>query len=234
MKRILLIPLVLGLVWSSLSVTSAQLATNFSMKDPKGVSSILFTLDSPYEPLSGVATGIDGSVSFDPADIQATGGEVTVQTNSLRMTLERMTEHLHSERWLDAERYPDIRFRFDRLMNVKQHAASVEGIRAGAAGTWSAEAEGELSLHGVTKRIVVPVSITWFPGKLQSRVANMEGDLMVVRSDFSIRRSDFHIDGGLPETIVSDRIDLRVRIVGVAPKTESEAATFLARIEEPK
>jgi len=201
------------------------------MKDPKGVSSILFTLDSPYEPLSGIATGIDGSVAFDPADIGATRGEVVVRTDSIRMSRDRMTEHLHSERWLDAERYREIRFRFNALRNVKQSAASVEAIQAGAAGAWSAEAEGELMLHGVTKRITVPVTVTWFPGKLQSRVANMQGDLMVVRANFSIRRSDFGIDGGLPETILSDRIDLRVRIVGVAQKP-NERAEFTAATEE--
>ncbi len=210
--------LTLLLSCASLSFAFVRQATTFSMKDPKGVSSILFTLDSPYEPLSGIATGIDGSVAFDPADVGATRGEVVVRTDSLRMTVGRMTEHLHSERWLDAERYPEIRFRFSALRNVKQSAARVEAIQAGAAGAWSAEAEGELTLHGATKRITVPVSVTWFPGKLQSRVANLQGDLMVVRADFSIRRSDFGIDGGLPETILSDRIDLQVRIVGVAQK----------------
>lgn len=200
----------------------------FSMKDPKGVSSILFTLDSPYEPLNGVATGIDGSVTFNPDDPSGTRGEVVVRTDSLRMTLDRMTEHLHSERWLDAARNPEIRFRFTSLKNIKEGAARAEAIQAGAAGAWSAEADGELTLHGVTRRLVVPVSITWFPGKLQNRVANMQGDLMVVRSNFSIRRSDFGIDGGVPETILSDRIDIQVRIVGVAPKA-SEPAHYEAR-----
>lgn len=193
------------------------------MKDPKGVSSILFTLDSPYEPLSGLATGIDGSVKFDPADVAGTEGEVSVRTDSLRMSLDLMTEHLHSATWLNARQFPEIRFRFSSLKNVRQQAASVADIRAGAAGVWSAEAEGDLSLHGVTKRIHVPVTITWFPDKLQNRVANMRGDLMAVRSNFSIFRGDFGIDGGVPDTILSDRIDIQVRIVGVAPKTDGVA-----------
>lgn len=222
MKRVSFLSLIVLLACTSLAVSLIRQVTTFSMKDPKGVSSILFTLDSPYEPLSGVATDIGGSVAFDPADISKTHGEVIVQTTSLRMTLERMTQHLHSERWLDAERHPEIRFRFSELKNVKQQAASIEELRAGAAGTWSANADGELSLHGVTKRITVPVTITWFPGKLQNRIANLLGDLMVVRSDFSILRSDFGIDGGLPKTIVSDRVEIRVRIVGVAPHPERE------------
>ena len=145
------------------------------------------------------------------------------------MTADRMTSQLHSDRWLDAERYSEIRFRFSSLRNFKQQAASVEAIRAGAAGAWSADAEGELSLHGVTRSIVVPVTVPWFPGKLQSRVANLEGDLLVVRSDFSIRRSDFRVDGDLPEAIVSDRIDLRVRIVRVERKTDESTAYATVR-----
>lgn len=228
MKRHHLILTTVFLFFACASIALMRPATTFSMKDPKGVSSILFTLDSPYEPLSGLATGIDGSVRFDPADVGATQGAVTVRTDSLRMSLDQLTQHLHSETWLKANRYPEIQFRFSNLKNVKQQAASVADIQAGAAGAWLAEADGELTLHGVTRRLVVPVSITWFPGQLQNRVANMQGDLMVVRSNFSIRRSDFGIDGGVPETILSDRIDIQARIVGVAPESEG-AARYEAR-----
>jgi len=63
------------LLCASASFGFMRQTTTFSMKDPKGVTSILFTLDSAYEPLRGFATGIDRSVLFEPADVGATLGE---------------------------------------------------------------------------------------------------------------------------------------------------------------
>jgi hypothetical protein len=46
----------------------------------------------------------------------------------------------------------------------------------------------------------------------------MKGDLLVIRSNFSINRSDFNIQPHQMESKVSDEIDLTLSIAGAAPK----------------
>ena len=38
----------------------------FDFKDPKGINNATFKLDAPLESISGSASGISGSVVFDP------------------------------------------------------------------------------------------------------------------------------------------------------------------------
>jgi hypothetical protein len=45
-----------------------------------------------------------------------------------------------------------------------------------------------------------------------------EGDLLVLRSQFSIKRSEFKINPSTPGEVVAEDIELRVSIVGLSPK----------------
>jgi polyisoprenoid-binding protein YceI len=56
------------------------------------------------------------------------------------------------------------------------------------------QAIGTLTITGVSKEIAAPVKLTYFKDKLGQRVPNVEGDPLVMRSTFSIKRSDFGIN----------------------------------------
>jgi hypothetical protein len=45
-----------------------------------------------------------------------------------------------------------------------------------------------------------------------------EGDLLVIRANFSIKRSDFNINAGQMLDKVSDEINLNLSLAGGAPK----------------
>ena len=111
MKRHLLLGLALAT-----SLTAAPLS--FDFKDPKGVNAIQFHLDSVLEPISGTASGVTGTVAFDPANPAATAGKITVATQSLVVSNATMTEHLLSPMWLDAAANPEIVFELTSLANV--------------------------------------------------------------------------------------------------------------------
>ena len=53
---------------------------------------------------------------------------------------------------------------------------------------------------------------------LGKRVPNQNGDLLVIRANFSIKRSDFGIMPGQMEEKVSDVIDLGLSIAGASPQ----------------
>ena len=55
------------------------------------------------------------------------------------------------------------------------------------------------------------------PGGIQ-RVPNQKGDLLVIRANFTIKRSDFGIMPGQMEEKVSDAIELTLSIAGASPR----------------
>ena len=46
------------------------------------------------------------------------------------------------------------------------------------------------------------------------------GDLLVLRSDFKVKRSDYNINSGNNEEKVSDEIEIKLRVAGAAPTSK--------------
>src|SRR5260221_9722687 len=92
---------------------------SFDFKDPKGVNNAVFKLDAPLEAINGSASGISGTVSFDPANPAATAGRIVVAAASLHVPNPKMKEHLHSDQWLDVTKNAEITFEAKSLGNVK-------------------------------------------------------------------------------------------------------------------
>ncbi len=201
------------LLASLLTLTGAALLgaapISFDFKDPKGVNAIQFHLDSLLEPISGTASGVTGTVSFDPAAPAATSGKIAVAAKSLVVSNATMTEHLHSKNWLDVEANPEIAFEVTKLDNV-----STKGNET------TATAHGKFTLKGVTKEIAVPVKLTHLAGAFGKRINKPEvkGDLLVIRGEFTINRGDYGIQPGKNEDKVNAEVKLSLGIVGSAPQ----------------
>src|SRR3990172_4690494 len=133
--------------------------TEFDFKDPKGVNSISFTLDSLLEPFTGVASGISGKVTFDPADPKATKGTISVETKSLHIEHKGMKETLHGPDWLDVAKNPKIEFTIKKVTDYKSAGDNVFDLTV----------VGDMTCKGVSKELTVPVKATYLPGKLGER-----------------------------------------------------------------
>lgn len=183
-------------------------AKTFSLKDPKGVNTIQFRLDGRIEQMTGHTTGISGDISFDPENPEATSGKVVIDASTIKMANPTMTEHLHSAQWIDVEKYPEITFEIVSVNDVEKTDA--------ADATWTANVAGDFTMHGVTKRITIPVSAVHLPGQLPNR-NRVPGDLLVLRSQFDLSRKDFNINTGSPVDVVSDTIHVTFSVGSFAP-----------------
>jgi polyisoprenoid-binding protein YceI len=201
MKLQYLIPLV------CLATAAYAAPQSFDFKDPKGINNAGFKLDAPLESINGSASGISGMVSFDPENPAATTGKIVVAAETLMVPNPMQKEHMHSDKWLDVTKYPEITFEAKSLANVK-----TEG------NVTTADVTGTFSLHGVSKDITAPIKLTYLKDKLSDRVPNMKGDLLVIRANFSINREDFNINKGQYEDKVADTIELTLSIAGASPK----------------
>ena len=89
---------------------------------------------------SGLFSGATGSLRLDPANPGANRLEVTVPVQSILTTVPALTDELKGEKWFDVTKFPQATF-------------TSTSVAVGPDG--SATIAGNLTLHGVTKPIVL-------------------------------------------------------------------------------
>lgn len=197
-----------GFAAISLICAAGAAETKFDFKDPKGVNTVTFHLDAPLEAISGSANGVSGEVRFDPANPGGTRGRIVVQTASMQVPNAMMKEHMLGKEWMDAATHPELVFEVTSLSNVKT-----------TGDVTTAEAAGKLTLHGITKPVTVPVKLTYLKDKLGARTnGQVQGDLLVVRAQFVVKRSEFGINPKAPADKVADEVSLALSLAGSAPR----------------
>jgi polyisoprenoid-binding protein YceI len=180
----------------------------FDFKDPKGVNNATFKLDAPLETITGAANGVSGTLTIDRDNPSATKGSIVIAAPSLHVENATMKEHMHGKDWLDSKAHPEIKFTVTGLQDFKMNG---DIATANVAGTFS--------LKGKEKPITVPAKVTLLPGALAKRSnGQMEGDLLVIRSTFTIKRSDYGVNPGAPTDKVADEIEISLAIAGASPK----------------
>jgi len=192
------------------TLTSVALAApqSFDFKDPKGVNNAVFKLDAPLESINGTASGVSGTVRFDLENPASLSGKIVVAADSLRVPNPVMQSHTVGKDWMDVATHKDISFEVKKAANLKTTGNDT-----------TADVAAKFTLRGVTKEITVPVRLTYLKDKLGARTGGkMEGDLLVIRSTFTIKRSDFGINPKAPADKVAEDIELVLSLAGAAPK----------------
>lgn len=191
----------------SVELSAAAAPQTFDFKDPKGVNTVRFDLDAPLEAISGTAKGVSGTVTYDPANPKSLDGTLVVDAASLHVGNPTMKEHMHGKDWMNVAEHSEIRFEATKVGEVKELGT----------GDVEAQVTGNFTMKGVTKEMTIPVRLTYLPGRLQER-SRVEGDLLVLRSKFTVSRREFGIMPGRNEDKVADEIELALSIAGASPK----------------
>jgi len=198
----------LSLTLLATALTAPAAEQTFDFKDPKGVNNATFKLDAVLETITGSANGVSGTLTIDRDNPAATKGSIIVAAPSLHVENAAMKEHLHGKDWLDSTAHPEIKFTIDSLSDIKMEE-----------NTATATVNGKFSLKGTEKSITVPAKVTLLPGMLGKRTnGKMEGDLVVIRSTFTIKRSDYGINPAAPTDKVADEVEISLAIAGASPK----------------
>jgi polyisoprenoid-binding protein YceI len=193
-------------VAGALATVASATPQTFDFKDPKKVNNAQFKLDAPLEAINGSADGISGTVTFDPAKPGDTKGKIVVDAATLHVGNSMMKEHMHGNQWLDTTKHKEITFESKSLKNVKTTGDKT-----------TAEVTGTLTIKGVSKEITAPISFTYLKDKLGDRMKGAKGDLLVIRSTFTIKRADFDINPKAPADKVAEEIELTLSIAGASP-----------------
>lgn len=162
-------------------------------------------MDAPLESINGSGDSISGVVKFDPEKPELTKGEIILDAKSLHVGNPVLKEHMHGKDWLNVEKFSSIRFSLNQLNDIKK-----DGIHL------LANAHGKMTIRNITLDMKVPVKLTYLKGMLEKR-NRVKGDLLVIRSKFSVKRDDFNIQAGQKLEKVANEIELSLNVAGAAP-----------------
>ena len=150
-----------------------------------------------------LAPSVAGEVIADPGDLGRSSVRLSFQAVALRVTgkgeppedVPKVQAKMISPEVLDAVRFPAITF----------HSVGVSGQAAGA-GAWTLQVEGDFALHGITKRMKLPLR------------AETTGDTLVVSGTLLLRQSAFGIKPVSVAGVVNvkDELTITYRIVAQA------------------
>ncbi len=113
-------------------------------------------------------------------------------------------EHMKSPMWLDAAKYPTITFVITSITNPVTNGSKLSG-----------KAVGKFTMHGVTKQITIPFTLTYVDASTATR-ARAAGDLAMFTAEFDVALADFKIAGkqGVIGSNVGERIKIKANLYG--------------------
>ena len=195
----------LALASASLAAPALAEEATFDFQDPKGVNGVAFIADSQLEPFVGFAHGVAGQVSFDPDAPDAFTGRISVDAQTMEVTNETMTEHMRSPGWVNATEGARFVATFD----------SVEQVSTSDDGASVMQIAGTLQYGPISVDKTYTVEATLVPDGAEARgPKTASGDLLVLRSDFTVDRTDFGIKPEMSGEAVGTQIHVMVRITG--------------------
>ena len=133
---------------------------------------------------------ISGSVLLDAADLTKSSVSVTMPLDGLHTGVEKLDAHLKTDEFLDAAKYPNITF-----TSTKVEKAGADALKI----------TGDLSVHGVTKSVVLNAKVNKIGDNPMMKVASAGFD-----ADIVIKRSDFGVNKYVP--MVSDEIPVHITL----------------------
>jgi polyisoprenoid-binding protein YceI len=100
--------------------------------------------------VKGQFTGVSGKLTYDEADVTKSSVEATIDAASVNTREPQRDAHLKSADFFDVEKFPTLGFKSTRVSRTGEGELAVEG---------------ELMIHGVTRKVVFAVEGPTAPGK---------------------------------------------------------------------
>jgi len=158
---------------------------SFAQVKPQTVSksSVVFHIKNLGLTVSGTIAGFKGDIKFDPANLAGSSITATVDVNTLDTDNGTRNDHLKSDSYFDAAKYPTITMKSTAIKHKSGNNYS---------GTFS------LTVKDVTKSIEIPFTYT------------ETGNTAVFKGNFPMKRSEYNVGGS--SLVMSDdvKVDLDV------------------------
>jgi catalase len=186
----------------------------------KNHSNVGFLIRHLFTKVPGRFTDFSGQISFDEANPEQSTVAVTIKTASVNTDNDLRDKDLRSPNFFDVEKFPEMTFRSKSVKPTGQNTADVTG---------------DLTMHGVTKEVVLKVEFTGkgkgagpqgtiAPGRdAMTMVTGWDATTTVRRSDFGINWNQT-IEG---TRVVGDDVQIELRVEAESLLTPNELSPAL-------
>jgi polyisoprenoid-binding protein YceI len=114
----------------------------------------------------------EGKIQFDEANLESSSVEVTIKAASVDTGVAKRDENLRSPDFFDVEKFPEITFKSKSVKRTGENAGEVTG---------------DLTMHGVTKEVVLKVELLGKgAGPHGKPVSGWEATTNLKRSEFGL------------------------------------------------
>jgi polyisoprenoid-binding protein YceI len=136
----------------------------------------------------GKFTSFKGTITVPGGKAENAKIHLDIDTPSLTVEPDRLAGHLKSADFFDVEKFPKATF-------------DSSSIAAGGANGATHTITGNLTLHGVTKSVTFPATVTVTPDK-----ASAKADFSIIRKDWNL------IYPGKPDDLIKDDVAIHLTI----------------------
>jgi polyisoprenoid-binding protein YceI len=161
-----------GALLTGLCAGSAAAADSYTM-DPNHTQIRVGWNHFGFSNIEAAFSRFDAKLALDPQDWTQSSVEVTIPVDGVDTGVAKLDEHLKSPDFFDAAKFPNITFK----------STKVE-----PAGSGLLEVHGELTVHGVTKPVVLEVTINKVGTHPMAggEAAGFDAKTVVKRSEFGV------------------------------------------------
>lgn len=179
----------------------ASAGTTTYQIDPRHSSADFSVTHMMISKVPGQFHGVNGTIVVDDSDVSKSSVNVTIDVNTVNTNDSDRDKDLKSSNFFDAEKYPSITFKSTK---VEKNADG------------SLKVTGDLTIHGVTKSVVLnatapktPIKDPWGLTRTASSATTQ-----INRKDFGITWNKT-LDGG--GAIVSDEVSISLAVEMIVP-----------------
>ena len=151
-----------------------------------------FSIRHTVSRVTGRFNSFHGTIVYDPDSPANSSVTANIEVASIDTNDERRDKDLRSANYFDAEKYPEITF-VSTSVEKKGEMLMVTG---------------DLTMHGVTKQVVLPVEVLG----VRPRRAGFSAELKLRRSDFGVK------DWSDMANLVGDEVSITLQIGADAAK----------------
>lgn len=170
---------------ASFYVLSLILASSFAVRQLNGWRiSEDYVIKFSGSGVEGTFRKLSGVIQFDPEDLKRSRFDVTVDVNTISTGNKTKDRHARGKSWLDAERYPMIRFTSSYIARREEGYVVM----------------GTLELHGVKKEVNMPFTFS------------KNGYNGIFEGTLTVDRQEFGIEGPFLGFMVGDEFDITLKV----------------------
>jgi polyisoprenoid-binding protein YceI len=174
----------------------AAAATSTWQIDPNHSAAQFAVRHLAISTVRGAFTKVSGTIQFDDKDIAKSSVDVTIDAASVDTRVEGRDKDLRSDHFFDVEKYPTLTFK----------SIKVEQVEVG-----KLKVTGDLTIHGVTKQVVLdvegPTAAVKDPWGNQRAAAN--ATTKINRQDFGVKWNAKMDNGGW---VVGDDVTITIDV----------------------